>query len=175
MTTELKVKYYASSALTFTTLGSLAADQSLLAGACSLAVDNTTNLYDDYELSGNFKTGASAANTVACSLEVWIIPMLDDTNWPDVFLGTDAAKTCTSLITKYGSGFPAGSVQVGASAANNLVLPFKPVSVLAICGYIPAKFSVFVTHNLQTTTAALAAASSTVNICSIKGLTYTNG
>lgn len=170
MTTEIKVKYYASSALTFTSLGSLAASATWVAGAESGAVDNSSNLYDDYLLSANFKVGA--ANGKVGRFEVWVIPMLDDTNWPGVFDGTDSTET-TTADEKYGCGKLAGAVTVSVTTAD-LIYPMAPVSVAQLFGGVcPRKFSVFVTHDAQTSTNAIAAASSTVNIVSITPVTWT--
>lgn len=171
MATELKIKYYASSALTFTSLGALAASATWVAGAESTAVDNSSNLYDDYLISGNFKTGA--ANAKVGRLEIWIMSMLDDTNWPDVFDGTDSVETCTSVDTKQNGGRLLGTV-LASAATNDAVYPFAPTSVAALFGGVcPRKFSVFVTHDIQTSTNALAAASATVNIMSITPVTWT--
>ena len=169
---ESKIKYYASAALTFTSLGSLVMSATWVGGAESGAVDNSTNLYDDYLLSGNFKAGA--ANAKSGRIEVWVMSMLDDTNWPDVFDGTDSAETVTAVDMKNSGGRLAGIVNASV-ATNDAIYPFAPVSVAALFGGVcPRKFSVFVTHDIETSTNALAAASATVNIMSVTPVTYTS-
>lgn len=151
-----KVAYGASSLLTFTSLSALAASATWVAGAESSVVDNSSALNIDYLLAGNFKTGA--ANAKIGKLEVWVVSLLDDTNYPDVFDGTDSAETWSSVDAK-NSGAKLAAVINASVATNDAVYPMAPVSVAALFGGIcPRKFCVFVTHDLQTSTNALAAA-----------------
>lgn len=172
---ETKVKYYTAVELTFTSLGSLAASATWVAGAESAAVDNSTNLYDDYLLAGNFKRGA--ANAQIGTLEVWVAAQLEDTLWPDVLDGTDSTETWSSVDAKYAGARLAGTIY-GSVATNDAVYPFAPVSVASLFGGVcPRKFVVFVTHNLQTSTNALAAAASgppQVNKMFVTPVTYTS-
>ena len=97
---DFKEAYAASVAYTFTSVNSLATASTLLAGACSLAVSNTTNLYTDYQIGGKLTMGASVP-TVDTTIEVHLYSSLDDTpTYPDTLLGTDAAKTLTSAYVK---------------------------------------------------------------------------
>jgi hypothetical protein len=147
--------------LTFTSLNSLAASSSWLAGAESTAVDNTTNLYIDYEISGKFTAGAS--NNQAGTIEVHVIGMLDDTNWPYDFDGTDSAESFTSAGQKGGVCRPVAIIS-GENSANR-VYHFGPVSVAnAFGGSMPRKFVVFVTHNIQTSTNAWASTGHQVTV-----------
>lgn len=155
MTTE-KISYLTAVELTFTSLGSLAASSGLVGGAESTAVDNSSNLYMDYLLAGNFKTAAT--NGAIGNIEVWVIAQLEDTLWPDVFDGTDSTETVTNRDTLYGFGKLAGSIYAPNTTASQ-IYAFGPVSVAQLYGGIcPRKFVVFVTHNVQTSTNTWAAA-----------------
>src|SRR4051812_16996961 len=87
---------YASSAdeATLTALNSLASSQAWTAGWESTAIDNTTNKYLDYRVTAKL-TVASAANQ-AGELRLYLVGMLDDSTWPDVFDGTASAEAVTS-------------------------------------------------------------------------------
>jgi hypothetical protein len=144
-----KVVYTASSALTFTSLNSLAASAGGLGGAESTAVDNSSNLYMDYLLAGSFTAGS--ANTQVGVIEVHAVGMLDDTTWPDVFDGTDSTETITSAGVKNGVCRIVAAITAESSASR--VYSFGPVSVAsAFGGVVPRKFVVFVTHAIHTST-----------------------
>src|SRR5258708_23131593 len=98
LTTNL-LSYVASSALTIT-LASLASSSTWLAGRESTAVDNSSAKHLDYLLAGNVRVGTTP--TVG-EIRVYVVAMIDDTVWPDVFDGTDSAETVTSAGA--GSGF----------------------------------------------------------------------
>jgi hypothetical protein len=162
-----KIAYASSANLTFTSLASLAASSTWVGGAESAAVDNTTNLYVDYLLSGAFTAGAS--NTQVGTILVYVIGMRDDSTWPDVFDGTDSAETVTSANVLANFGKLAASMAADSSA--NRIYDFGPVSVASLFGgTMPHKFVVFVTHNIQTSTNTWAA---TGNQVTIKGVYYT--
>jgi len=140
---DTKMAYAASSDLTIT-LASLASDTNLLAGQESTAVDNTTNLYIDYLLSGKVTTGTSP--TTARVIEVWVIGIMDDATWPDVFDGTDSAETITNAGIKNSICRLAASIDTVATS--DLAYPFGPVSVASLFGgRLPKQFVVFVTHS----------------------------
>lgn len=122
-----------------------------MAGAESTAVDNTSDLYVDFLLSGKF--AAAGSNTQAGYIYVYVIGMLDDSTWPDVFDGTDSAETVTSANVLSGFGKLAAVMPTDNSASR--VYNFGPVSVASLFGGVmPKKFVVFVTHSAQTTTNA---------------------
>lgn len=140
---DIKLQYVASSAVTIS-LASLATDANLLAGRESTAIDNSTNEYLDYLLAGQITQGTSP--TTAKEIRVYVVGMLNDTTWPDVFDGTDSAETVTS------SGIRDSVCRLAAvmatDATSDRVNYFGPVSVAALFGgTLPAKFGVFVTHN----------------------------
>ncbi|NBW19056.1 MAG: hypothetical protein EBR82_64880 [Caulobacteraceae bacterium] len=67
---DVKIYYVSPSDATIT-LASLASDTNLLAGRESNAIDNSSNLYLDYLISGKVTTGTSP--TTARSIEVWAV------------------------------------------------------------------------------------------------------
>lgn len=158
---DVKLAYGTTANLTFTSLNSLAAAATWLAGAESTAVDNTTTLAEDYLISGKFTAGAS--NAQAGTIEVHAVAMLDDSTWPDVFDGTDSAETITSAGIKLGICKPLIAI-AGENSANRVYF-FGGVSVKnAFGGTVPRKFVVFVTHNIHTSTNTWAASGHQVTV-----------
>lgn len=140
---DVKANYPASSDITIT-LASLATDTNLLTGRESTALDNSSNLYLDYLVSGKITTGTSP--TTARSIQVWAVGSWDGTNWPDVFDGTDSAETITSANHKAAiCGFIA---EMATDATSDRTYHFGPVSLAsAFRGVLPVKVVFFVTHN----------------------------
>lgn len=139
---SIKTAYAASSNLTIT-LASLATSSSRLAGQESTAVDNTTNLYLDYMLSGKITTGTSP--TASKTIEVGVVGLMDDSTYPDVFDGTDSAETITSAEIKSAIY---RSFSIATTSTSNVTYPFGPISVANLFGgTLPKKFVVFVTHD----------------------------
>lgn len=140
---DIKNAYAASAALTIT-LNALASDTNLLAGRESTVVDNTSNKYLDYLLAGAISTGTSP--TTAREIRVYVYAMLDDSNYPDVFDGTDSAETVTNAGIR-DSCLKLAAV-ISTVATSDLAYPFGPVSVRSLFGgTLPPKWGVFVTHN----------------------------
>ena len=140
---DIKNSYPAASDITIT-LASLATDANLLVGRQSTAIDNSTNLYTDYLVSGKVTAGTSP--TTARSIEVWAVGSWDGTNWPDAFGASDASRTFTSADIK------ASVVRLlGVMATDNTsnrAYYFGPTSVAgAFGGTLPPKFAVFVVHS----------------------------
>lgn len=152
---DLKQQYVASSNLTVTALQSLAASASLVAGWQSDVIDNSTNKYINGELKGIITAGATGAQVGV--IEIWIIRMIDDTNWPDVFTGAgQAAKTVTSRNVLYSCGVLVKSIATDAVASR--AYPFNVPDVASYFGGMhPEKCLVFITHTAQSSTNTLAA------------------
>ena len=146
MTTVLKPSYANNAAaLTMTSLASLASSSTLVAGACSAVVDNTSNLNDDELITGIIKTGTSP--TVSTFIEIWAWGILDDTpTYPDTIAGTDAAKTLTSLNTKLAGAFKR-LVTITVDATSNATYPFEASLASAFDGYMPKKWGLWITQN----------------------------
>ena len=160
-TGDVKRVYVASSNLTITNLNSLAASSTFLAGWESGAIDNTTNLYEDYSVTAMIKAGA--ANCQVGEIRLYLVGMLDDSTWPDVFDGTESAETVTSAeIRDAICIFAAGTA---TTATNDRVYYLICASVAAVFGgNMPAKFGIFITQTAQTSTNAIAASGNQVTV-----------
>lgn len=141
---SIKYSYAADAQLTIT-LASLASDTNLLAGRESTAVDNTSNLYLDYLLSGKITTGTTPTDNR--QIEVWVSAPINDTpTWPDVLDGTDSNETITSSGIKNAILRPV--VSIVTNNTSDRTYPFTQISVASLFGGVcPAKFVVFVVHN----------------------------
>lgn len=138
-----KAVYNASSNLTIT-LASLATSSTLVAGRESTAVDNSTNLYLDYLLSGFITTGTSPT---AGRIEVWVVPETDDSTWKQVAGTGDAAVTFNSVDIKAACGELAATMITDATS--NRTYSFRKISVASLFGghVCPRKFVVVVLHS----------------------------
>jgi len=140
---DVKANYPSASDITIT-LASLASDTNLLAGRESTALDNSSNLYLDYLISGKITTGTSP--TTARSIQVWAVGSWDGTTWPDVFDGTDSTETITSANHK--NSICRFIAEMATDATSDRTYHFGPVSLAsAFGGVLPVKVVFFVTHN----------------------------
>jgi hypothetical protein len=135
---------YASSAALTVTLASLATSATLVAGRESTLVDNTSNLYLDYLLSGKITTGTTP--TDVREIRVYVAGIYDDTTWPDVLDGTDSDETITSV------GIRDAALKLAAVIPTNNTSDrtywFGPISVASLFGgTLPKKWVVWITHN----------------------------
>jgi hypothetical protein len=137
---------YAASATITCSVASLATSSSFVAGQQSAVIDNTTNKYVDALLTGQVTVGTTP--TTATQILVYVFGIMNDTpTYPDVFGGTDAAKTLTSAGVGQGFLKLAASLNVD-SATSNRAYAFGGVSVAQLFGGImPSKWLLFVTHN----------------------------
>lgn len=143
-TGDIKLKYVASSALTFTAVNSLASSATFVAGAESTAVDNSSNLYIDYLLTGHITAGTTP--TASKEIRVYVIGIENDTTWPDVLDGTDSAETITNTAILDSIGKLA-AVMV-PSTVSAVVYNFGPISIASLFGgVVPLKFVVYVAHS----------------------------
>lgn len=141
---DIKTAYAASTTVTCS-LASLASSADWTAGRESNAVSNATNLYLDYLLSGRVTVGTTP--TTNTEIRVYVVARRDDSNWPDVFDGTDSAETCTSAGVRDGYAKLAAVLRVDSTTSNR-AYDFGPVSVASLFGgVLPAEWVVFVAHN----------------------------
>ena len=160
---DVKLAFAASSNLDVTNLNSLAASATWVAGWESALVDNSANLYEDYLLSGKITVGGAPT---AGQVRIYVVALLDDATWPDVFDGTQSAETITSALI--GAGFMALAEVFSPDTSASAVYFFGPVSVANLFGGIcPLKFVMFITHSLVQ---AIAAAGHQVTV---KGVYHT--
>lgn len=140
---NVKIEQAASSAIT-STLASLASSATFVIGRESAAVDNTTNKYLDYILSGKITTGTTP--TVNTEIRVYVVGITNDTTYPDTFTGADGGVTVTNAFILDAALAFASRMQV--SATSNIAYWIRPLSVAALFGgVLPKKFSVYVAHN----------------------------
>lgn len=158
---DIKRAYAASSNLTVTSLDSLAASSTLLGGWESDAIDNTTNLYDDYRLTAKITTNST--NLQSGEIRMYVVAMLDDSTWPDVFDGTQSTETITDAEIRDGFCKLAKVVATDAGASDVYYLDCPSVAAL-YNGNLPHKFVVFITHTAHTTTNAIAASGNQVTV-----------
>jgi hypothetical protein len=141
---DVKLAYAASANLTVTNLNSLATSSTWVAGWESAAIDNTTNLYTDYRVTA--KITVAAASLTAGEIRMYLVAMLDDSTWPDVFDGTESAETVTDTEMRDAICRLAAVTQTDTT--NSDVYYLECPSVAAVFnGNLPAKFVVFITHS----------------------------
>jgi len=107
-------------------------------------IDNSSNLYEDIFVSGKITVGDTAV-LLNSSIRIYVIGMLDDTNWPAPFDGTASAETVDASVirnhAKQGANITCDDVE-------NKVYYFGPFSIANLFGGVcPAKCCLFVTHN----------------------------
>ena len=155
---DIKNAYAASSNLTVTNLHSIATSATWIAGWESALIDNTSNLYLDYFITAKI-TVASSGLSVG-QIRVYVVGMLDDSTWPDVFDGTESVETITDTEMR-DAICKLGAVSDTDTTASDIYY-LGPFSVAALFGgSCPAKFVIFITHS---TGANLAASGNQVTI-----------
>ena len=140
---DVKLVYGTAADITIT-LASLATSSTKLVGRQSLLVDNSSNLYLDYLVSGKITVGTSP--TTAKSIEVWCVASWDGTTWPAGFDGTDSAGP--TLIAENKLASLALIASMGTVNTSDVAYHFTNRSIAALFGgNVPVKWSVFVTHD----------------------------
>lgn len=145
---SISTLYAASSNVTVTNLHGIASSATWVAGWESGAIDNTSAGYADYLISG--KLVAESSGLSAGEMRIYVVGMLDDSNWHSPFDGTESTVTITDTefrdsICKLGAAIV---TDTGASD----VYPFGPFSVASLFGGVcPAKFVIFITQSTGTT------------------------
>lgn len=146
---DVKIAYGASVDLDVTNLHDLASSATWVAGWESPTIDNTANLYEDYLISGIIATLHDPASTVG-EVRIYLVPMIADDVWPDVFDGTQSVETWTNTGMRDASAKLATVIFNAVTA--DLLYPFGPFSVAALFGGIcPPKFCIFITHSMVQT------------------------
>lgn len=143
---DIKTAYGTSTDFTVTNLHALASDANLLAGWESNAVDNTSNLYRDYLISGAIKVHDDAALTASKGIYVYVVAMISDDTWPDVFDGTESLETVTNTAIRDKACKLGAFIQ--PATTQNLLYPFGPFSVANLFGGVcPPKFGIFIVQD----------------------------
>jgi len=169
MAGDILVNYITAVSMTVTNLHSLASSQTWVGGWTSASVDNGTNEYEDYLISGQFTSHAS--NRQVGYLYVYAYGNYGDTAFsagtPDLFAtgteGTEGAATFTAVQQRNSGLRLLHSITSTATASQVYVMP--PLSLAAVFGgWVPDQWALWITHNLTTTTTAgLAAAGSKIS------------
>lgn len=139
---DLKIAYAADVAFTLD-LSALAASATWVAGRESTSVDNTSNKYLDYKISGKFISGTSPTSGEARLY--YVQPQEDTPTWPDVFDGTGSAETVTNsqILDRLLSGWSGGN-----STTTNVTYPIiSALSLAQAFGIVPHHFLVFFSHS----------------------------
>lgn len=147
MASTIKQLYPSTSSVALTAaIASLASDATLLAGRAGTAVDNTTNLDLDHQVSGMITTGTSPTGG---QIEVWAYAPYKTASgtptYPDSITGTDANKTITSANVKSGMLRLVASMSVDTTS--NRAYYFTPVSIASLFGAMPKFWGLFVVHS----------------------------
>jgi hypothetical protein len=144
-TTTNQMNYPSDTAATIT-LASLASSSTWVAGQESNSIDNTSNLYLDYMISGLITVGTSPTANTQIRIYVFSTVGASD-DWPDVFDGVNSVETITSVGVGEGFLKPVKFLNVDATTSDR-GYPFGQVS-LAECfgGWPPRLFGFFVTQN----------------------------
>jgi len=145
---DRKLAHVASADLTVTNLAGLAASTTWVAGWESGAIDNTSNKYLDYRITA--KITVESAGLAAGEIRMYLVGMLDDTNWPDVFDGTEGAETVTDTEIRDAICKPAASTRTDTTASRVYYLDCPSVAAV-FDGNLPAKFVIFITQSTGTT------------------------
>lgn len=142
---DTKLAYAASANEgTVTALNSLASSSTWVAGWESTAIDNTSNKYLDFRVTAKITAGVTLT---AGELRMYLVGMLDDSTWPDVFDGTSSAETVTNTSIR-DSICQLGAVS--ATTTTNSVVYYLdcPSAAAAFKGNLPPKFVAFITHSM---------------------------
>lgn len=146
---DVTINYGTSTDLAVTTLVDVASSATWVAGWESAVIDNTSTKWVDFLISG-ILTILHDGSPTAGELRVYIVAMVSDDVWPDVFDGTESVETI-SLSNVRDQVCKLGAV-INTTATVHLPYPFGPFSVANLFGGIcPPKFVVFIAHNTTTT------------------------
>ena len=143
---DIKLSYPSATTLNCT-LTSLASDTNLLSGRQSDVVDNSTNKYLDYILSGQIRVNASGtAPTAGRSIQVYVVANANTTTLPEGAGTTDAAWAPGSANIR--NAICRFAAEMVVDNVLGEVYWFTGVSVAAIFGgVLPTRFFVWVVHN----------------------------
>lgn len=146
-TGDIKPVYAASANQTVTSLDGLAASSTHVAGV-EIPVDNSSNLYDDYRVTA--KITVESAGVTAGEIRIWLVGMLDDSTWPDVFDGTHSAETVTDTEVR-DAICRLAAVTVNDTTASRVYYLEVPSVAAVFGGNCPHKFVIFITQSTGTT------------------------
>lgn len=123
---------------------SLASSSSRTAGRQSAEVDNTTNKYLDHRHTRSVTTGTSPVT--GSTIELWIIPIVDGSTYPDGFSTADANRSVTSRDMLFAYGRLAASVKTDNTSDRTYWLDIPSVAAL-FDGHLPEKYVLWLVHD----------------------------
>lgn len=148
--------YIADSALTQTNLDALATSSTLVAGWTSGSIDNTTNEYTDYLISGSITL--ESAGLAAGEIRLYAYAAhLDTPTWPDLFSsgteGTEGTATVHDSEIRDSGMVLLWSTATDTGASDVYTIP--PTSIAEAFGHVPRLFALWIVHstgaNLEST------------------------
>lgn len=149
---DIKPVYSASSNLTVTNLNGVGSSATWTSGWTSALIDHSSTTVDDDQLVA--KVTAESTGLSAGQINLYLLIMLDDTNWPDVYStgteGSEGAATIHDSNTLNGTFILAATILTDTTASQvyTLVVP----SVKAACGgRMPHKYVVYIAQSTGTT------------------------
>lgn len=145
---DVKRVYAASTALTQTNLDGLASSSTWIAGWESAAIDNTTNLYDDYRITAVLQVESSSLS--AGEIRMYLVGPLDDSTWPAPFDGTESTEDIGDTEVRDAICLPAAFTQTDTGASEYYYLDC-PSAKAVFNGNLPKKFVIFITQSTGTT------------------------
>lgn len=164
---NIKVAFAADAAITMD-LSALAASSTLVIGRESTSINNTSNLYLDYVVSGNVISGTTP--TAGGEMRVaYVQPYEDTPSWPDGFSGSDSGQTLTNtaIRDKYPIGWSGDY-----STTSNVTYPIVSALTLAQAfGVVPNYFLIYFAHSM---TAALKTDAGNTNSFNQRGVYATS-
>jgi len=162
-----------STAMTVTNLHSLASSSTWIAGWCSASVNNTSNDYLDYLISGSFTTHAS--NRQAGVINVFVIGYDTTPTIPAISsgtLGTEGTGAFADTYRRNSLVRQIAGIEVDSTASAIYALP--PTGIKQFFGdELPPYWSLFVAQNASTTTTAGLASSGSAIYYTPKHRRYT--
>lgn len=126
-------------------VNSLASNSGLIVGYETSEIDNTSNKYDDFIIRGKVTTGTSP--TASTNIEIWVVPVIGASTYPDVFDGTASAETVTSRNVLRSFARLAHVIVVDSNSDREYGFHFLMSEIPGIGQVMPTKFVLFVVHN----------------------------
>lgn len=145
---DVKMAYAASANLDVTNLNGLSASATWVAGWESPTIDNSSTLYEDYSI--DIKITVESAGLSAGEIRAYLVKMLDDSTWPDVFDGTQSAETLTDTEIRDAICL-LGAFTATDTTASRVYYMTIPSVAAVFGGNLPHKFALFITQSTGTT------------------------
>lgn len=152
MAGDITLKYGTPAAFTQTNLDGVSSSATWVSGWTSGGVSNTTELAEDYLVSGQFMAESSGLS--AGEIRVYAYAAFDATpTWPDLFSsgteGTEGTATLHDTSTRDSSLVLLWSTATDTTASQVYAMP--PRSIRAAFGSVPPHWALFVVQSTGTT------------------------